>query len=178
MFRRAAALVATLTLSACGFHLAGSQPIGRSLQRVRIEMLAQYQVSEPPIETSLRARLARRGAEVMESSGENVTLITLSELRETREVLSLGADGKALEFLLTTRVRYEVSRNDEVLVPLTEVRVSRDYSFNQEQVLAKEAEEQRLLRFMQQELAELVLLQIEARLGVVPVAAPGAESEP
>lgn len=157
-----------LQLPACGFHLAGTRPMGELLQQVRIDVEARYEVSEPPIETSLRARLVRRGGTVVEKDGENVTLITLSSLDETREVLSLDPDGKALEFLLTTRVRYEVSRNGETLLPLTEVRVNRDYSFDQEQVLAKEAEEERLLRFMQEELAELVLLQIDARLARLP----------
>jgi LPS-assembly lipoprotein len=164
----AVSLLLALQLPACGFHLAGARPMGELLQQVRIDVDARYQVSEPPIETSLRARLVQRGGTVVERDGDDVTLIALSNLDETREVLSLDPEGKALEFLLTTRVRYAVSRNGETLLPFTEVSVSRDYSFDQEQVLAKEAEEERLLRFMQQELAELVLLQIDARLASLP----------
>jgi LPS-assembly lipoprotein len=42
--------------------------------------------------------------------------------------------------------------------------VSRDYFFNAQQVLAKEAEESRLRDYIQNDLAELILLRLEAVL--------------
>lgn len=160
-------LAATLLLAGCGFHLAGTRSLPAALTKVRIDVVQPYAVSEPPVESSLRARLQRRGAEVVESAGQDVTLVRLTDLEETRETLSLGNDGKALEFLLTTTVRYSVTRGEQTLVPQTALQVVRDYSFDQQQVLAKEAEEERLRNFMQEELAELLLLQLDARLGML-----------
>lgn len=162
---RALVALLTLALSACGFHLAGTRPLPEPLRTVYIEVIVPYQVVQPPLETALRAGLQRRGAEVRGSGGPGTTVIRLSELEETREVLSIGRNGKALEFRLVTRVNYQVFRDSQALVEPGSLRMTRDYSFQPEQVLAKEAEEARLREFIQTEMAELMLLRLEAQLG-------------
>lgn len=168
---RALALALTLTIAACGFHLAGNRPLPEALTSVYVDVIAPYRVSEPPLETSLRSSLLRRGGQVRGKAEDAKTIIRLSELNESRRVLSVGADGKALEFQLTTSVRYQVISADKPLLPPDVLSVSRDYSFNAQQVLAKEAEEARLRDFIQNELAELLLLRLEASLSQ-PAAAP------
>lgn len=155
-------------LAGCGFHLAGREPLPPALHKLRIELVAPYAVSEPPLETALRSRLRQRGAQVVESSGDDVAVLQLSQLGETREMLSISADGKALEFLLTTRVSYQLRLGQQVLLAPTELYVTRDYSFDQEQILAKEAEEIRLRQYMQTELADRMLQQLIARLAQQP----------
>lgn len=150
-----------LTLTACGFHAAGTRPLPDALKLVRIDMIAPYQVSEPPVETALRARLVGRGAEVVEKSRDDVTVIRLTNLRESREVLSVGSDGKALEYELILRVNYEVRNGTRVLAPPDQIEVRRDYSFTADQVLPKEQEAARLRAFLEGEMAELLLLRIE-----------------
>ncbi|HVT37221.1 MAG TPA: LPS assembly lipoprotein LptE [Nevskiaceae bacterium] len=100
-------------------------------------------------------------------------MIQLSDLFETRSVLSIGADGKALEYQLTTSVRYLVSSGGKALLAPDVLTASRDYSYNATQVLAKEAEESRLREFIQNELAELLLLRLEAGFAHLPAAADG-----
>lgn len=163
-------------LSACGFHAAGSRPLPESLKLVRIDMIAPYQVSEPAVETSLRARLAGRGAKVVEKTREDVTVIRLTNLRDSREVLSVGADGKALEYELILRVNYEVRNGTQVLVPPDQIEVRRDYSFTADQVLPKEQEAARLREFLEIEMAELLLLRIETAAARAP--SKPAESQP
>jgi LPS-assembly lipoprotein len=160
-----------LLLSACGFHLAGSRPLPEPLTLVYIEVVDPYRVVKPPLETALQARLLRRGAELSPSPGAAKSVLRLSDLAESREVLSVDQFGKAVEFQLTTRVRFELLSDGKVLVPSSPLTVSRDYSFNAQQVLAKEAEEARLQAFIQGELAELLMLRLEALLSR-PVAAP------
>ncbi len=161
---RALLLLLTLVLGACGFHLAGTRPLPAPLQTVYIEVIAPYRVLRPPLETALRASLQRRGAEVRGGSDDQTTVIRLSELAETREVLSIGTDGKALEFRLVTSVRYQVLRAGRPLIEPGDLRLTRDYSFQPEQILAKEAEEARLREFIQAEMADLILLRLEAQL--------------
>lgn len=183
--RSAFALGLALLLVACGFHPAGTRPLPDPLKRVRIDMVQPYRVSEPPVETSLRDRLARRGAKVETKDDDGVTLIRLSELRESREVLSVGPDGKALEYELILRMHYEVRTGQHVWVPRTMIEARRDYSFNAQQVLPKEQEAERLREYLEDELAELLLLRIEAATAqavqvpspttlVPPVSAPPA----
>ena len=157
-------IVATALLGACGFHFAGSRPLPEALHSVYVETVIPYRVSEPPVETALRSQLLRRGAVVATKAADARCIVRLSDLEERRDVLSVGPDGKALEFLLTTRVRYEVIEGDKALLPPDTLSVSRDYFFNAQQVLAKEAEEARLRDYIQGDLAELMMLRLEARL--------------
>ncbi|MFC4251820.1 LPS assembly lipoprotein LptE [Sinimarinibacterium flocculans] len=166
-------------LSACGFHLAGTRPLPEPLQRVYINVIAPYQVVQPPLETALRAILQRRGADVRGETAPGTAVIRLSELEETREVLSVGIDGKALEFRLVTSVQYQVFRDGRMLAGPDSLRLTRDYSFQPEQVLAKEAEEARLRAFIQTEMAELMLLRLESQLGkLAAVSTPAPASAP
>lgn len=169
---RAAVLALALWLGACGFHAAGSRPLPEPLKRVRIEAVAPYAVSEPRVEAALRTRLIHRGAEVVEQSQDAVTVIRLTDLKATREVLSVGPDGKALEYDLILRVTYEVRTGSQVWAPPDRMEVRRDYSFNADQVLPKEQEAERLRDYLEDEMAELLLLRIEAL--VARVAAPAA----
>jgi len=169
-------LLLAAILAGCGFRLVGERDLPQLLEQVHIDLIAPYRVSEPPLETSLRALLARRGAKVSDRRGAGITEIRLSNLSTVRETLSIGIDGKALEFALVTGVDYEVRRDGEVLVAPDHLEVVRDFSFNAQQVLAKEAEEERLRRYIQTEMAELILLRLEARLSAataVPAAPAG-----
>jgi LPS-assembly lipoprotein len=165
-------VAATLLCAACGFHLAGSRPLPEDLKSVYIDVVNPYRVSEPPLEIFLRAILQRRGAQIADSAAQARTVITLSELRETRNVLSIGLDGKALEFQLITRVRYRVTRGGQALLAPDMLEVTHDYSFNAQEVLAKEAEEQRLREYMQNDLAEMLALRLEVELGRTVAAIP------
>jgi leucyl-tRNA synthetase len=151
-------------LTACGFHPAGSRPLPDVLRRVYIDVVVPYRVSEPPLETSLRQRLTRQGATVTKEAASATATIKLTNLKEGRQVLSVGTDGKAIEFLLVTTVDYEVIDGGQVLLTPGSLRVTRDYSFSDEQVLAKEAEEARLREYIQDQLAELLLLKVETQL--------------
>ena len=173
-----AAGAATVLLGACGFHFAGSRPLPEPLQSVYVETVIPYRVTDPPVEAALRMRLARRGAIVTARPEDARTILRLSDIDERREMLSVGPDGKALEFLLTTRVRYELIGRDKVLVPSDTLSVSRDYFFNAQQVLAKEAEEARLRNYIQSDLAELIMLRLEASLNGAPANAPAASPHP
>ncbi|TXH04362.1 MAG: hypothetical protein E6R07_08630 [Nevskiaceae bacterium] len=164
MLRLGLAATLAMALAACGFHVAGSRPLPAALQSVYIDMIAPYRVSEPPVEVSLRSLLQRRGGVVKDAPGQAHAVIRLSELNETRQVLSIGTDGKVLEFQLVTSVRYQVNSGDKLLIPADTLSLSRSYSFNAQQVLAKDAEEARLQEYIQRELAELILLRMEAVL--------------
>ncbi|WP_238388270.1 LPS assembly lipoprotein LptE [Sinimarinibacterium sp. NLF-5-8] len=164
--------VLVVGLSACGFHLAGARALPEPLQRVYIDVIAPYRVAKPPLETALRAILQRRGAQILGHAEPDATVIRLSQIEETRETLSIGMDGKALEFRLITSAHYQAFRGNQQLIAADSIRLTRDYSFQPTQVLAKEAEEARLREFIQSEMAELILLRMDAQLGQHTPAVP------
>lgn len=168
-------------LAGCGLHPVGSRALSPSLQSVHVELIDPYRVATPPVEEALKTRIVRAGGVVKSTAEEATTVLRLSDLLESQEVLSIGTDGRAIEYRLLTRVTFEMRRvvdgKAEVLVAPESQTVSRDYSFSAQQILAKEAEEARLRRYIQDELAERVLLRVEARLAALdPGLAPPAEA--
>lgn len=171
--RRAAVLVVVAAAAGCGFHFAGDRPLPEPLKSVHIEVIDPYHVTEPPLQESLQARIVRRGGVIKGKREDAQSELRLYDLREGREVLSYGTDGKALEYRLISRISYELrDRDGTSLVAPETLAVTRDYSFNAQLILPKEAEEERLRKFIQDELAELVLLRIEAQLRAFTPVAP------
>jgi LPS-assembly lipoprotein len=175
------ALAAAAILSACGFHLAGEgSTLPAPMSSVYIDLIDSYHVTVPPLENALQEKIKARGGLVKSSSDQAKTVLRLSGLSETRETLSIGPDGKAIEYRLVDSVTYELRSGDQLLIAPQAQGISRDYSFSVDEILAKEQEESRLRDYMQNELAELILLRIEAELShpakaagtVTPAAAP------
>jgi len=171
--RLGAALLAGL-LGGCGFHLAGDRPVPPALNSVYIDMVQPYRVGTPPLETALQSKITARGGQVKSHIGDAASVLRLSNLSETREVLSVGPDGKANEYRLVTQVTYELHSGGQALIAPEQQGISRSYSFSLDEILGKEAEEARLRSYMQDELATLILLRIDAALRktVPPVPAP------
>jgi len=173
-------LAATL-LAGCGFHLAGNRPLPPQLQSVYVELIDPYHVTAPPLQTSLQVRLTRAGATLKSSADDAESVLRLSDLAEGREVLSIGPTGQAIEYRLLTRVTYSLrKKNGQVLIDPQSLTVSRDYSFSAQQILPKEVEETRLRGYIQDSLAEQLLLRVESALskGKPELAAPAEPSTP
>ncbi len=173
---RTLCLMVLLLVTACGFRLAGSRPLPDPLSLVYIDVLTPYSVREPPIADALRSRINRRGGLVTGNPSEARATLRLSGLTENRVVLSVGQDGKAVEFRLSASVNYQLIGTRQMLVSPDSISVSRDYSFNAQQILAKEAEEDRLRAFIQEEMAELMMLRLETQLRALEL--PAAPEPP
>ncbi len=165
-------LCAPLLLCACGFQAVGSRALPVQLEKVHVDMVTPYRVAEPQVESHMRSLLAQRGAQVLDRSDADTAVIQLSNLRQTREVRTVGPDGKALEYDLILRVDFIVRWQGIVYVPSQQMEVRRDYSFNPGQLLAKEQEAMRLREYLENEMAELILLKIETLMRKGPPPAP------
>lgn len=168
----------TLVLAGCGFHLAGERQVPPALSLVYIDLVQPYGVGTPPIEVALQSRIAARGGLVKSHIGDAKAVLRLSNLSETRETLSIGANGLANEYRLVTQVTFELHSGERELVPPQPQGVSRTYSFSVDEVLGKEAEEARLRNYMQDELAQLILLRIDAALAKTVPPQPAPEPAP
>jgi LPS-assembly lipoprotein len=89
-------------------------------------------------------------------------------LKEEREkvVVGLNASGQVREFQLRLRVRFRVrNARGEEAVPETELVQHRDMSFNEQAVLAKEAEASLLYRDMQGDIVQQLMRRLAALHG-------------
>ena len=167
-----AALLLGALLSACGFLLRGRAPLPPELGQVFIQVETAYDVLEPPIVAALRRSLRARGALVVRKAREASSALVIQQLANDRRILSVGGDGKAIEYELTTTVRYVLQDAGANRIPPQSLSITRDYLFNSDAVLATEAEERKLREVMQAELAELMLLRLEYTLSAVSSESP------
>lgn len=151
-------------LAGCGFHLAGHQPLPPQLQKVYIQISNPYSVDVPPLQRALSQRLVRSGGSVVGNLSQAHAVLHLSNLTQARETVAIGPDGRALEYRLITSVDYSLEVGGKILLPAETQTVSSDYSFSTRQILAKEEEQSRLQAYIQDELAELILMRINAEL--------------
>ena len=89
-------------------------------------------------------------------------VLEFSEETREKHILSLAATGRVREFQLRYRVAFRVhdGKGGEFL-PTSRVQLTRDVSFNDSDVLAKETEEQLLYRDMQFDMVQQVMRRLE-----------------
>ena len=147
-------LLLCLLLSACGFQLRGTADL-------------PFDTLYMPGATGGIALDLKRNIQ----SGTRTTVVddpkkaqaVLDFTQETREkvVLSLAATGRVREYQLRYRVGFRVhdGKGGEFL-PVSTVQLTRDVSFNDSEVLAKETEELLLYRDMQFDMVQQVMQRI------------------
>jgi LPS-assembly lipoprotein len=153
--RRLAAL-ACLLLAACGFQLRGTA----SLPFETIHVPGATAGIALEIKRSIQAGT---NARVVEDAKSAQAQLQFSEESRRKEILSLTAAGRVNEYRLFYRVRFRVSdaKGGDFVPPVT-IQLFRDMTYDDSQVLAKEAEEQLLFRDMQSDMAQQVLRRIAA----------------
>jgi LPS-assembly lipoprotein len=143
---RALLLLTMLALTACGFHLRGS-----NLKDVQFAFKSLY--LKAPGETAFVADLRRILAAnkvVMTPTADTADLVLEVVSEQTqKQILSLSGAGRVQEYQLFYRINlraYDNQQND--WLPAEEISLSRILPFDDTQVLAKEQEEATLYKDM------------------------------
>lgn len=141
-------------LAGCGFHMRGQTALPPELERISISGLEPYE----QLIISLSRYLRANGVEVVPEGTPEVANLRLSNLRQNREILVVGTDGRVREYRLFTSVTMAMQEKEMGLdLPSEVVVVRRDFLYNPDDVLGK-AEEERVLREeMTRDLARKVL---------------------
>ena len=152
-----AILVLGLVTAACGFQLRGQAKLPFETLYVAIPDMS-------PLGTELKrniiagthTKLAR------DPAGAQAILSVTSEERG-KSILSFDTAGRVREFQLRYVLAFRVhdAKGREYL-PRSEIRITRDISFNDAQVLAKEQEELLLYRDMQSDMVQQILRRLAA----------------
>ncbi|MBI3148697.1 MAG: hypothetical protein HYZ17_09325 [Betaproteobacteria bacterium] len=136
-------LLAVVMASACGFRLRGDASLP-----FRTVFISGGQG------TPLYPELARRlrgdaGARLVEAADQAEAIIEVAMFNFDKQVLTISGGGRVREFLLTLRIVFRVhdGKGGEWLKS-GEISIKRDFSFNDSQALAKEAEERALVQTM------------------------------
>ncbi len=106
---------------------------------------------------------AGTNAQVVDDSKQADAVVEFSQESREKEILSLTAAGRVREFRLRYRVGFRVHDGKGAFyVPPTVLELTRDVTFNDSEVLAKEAEEQLLFRDMQNDMVQQIMRQLAA----------------
>ena len=166
--RRALLLVAGFALVAagCGFRLQGAAaglPAG----------VKSVYVSAPedltPFVIELERGLNGAGAGRAPSAGVADAVIRVLHDRTGRRVLSVSTRNTPQEYEVFYSVEYAIDRAGQEAVPVQRLELTRNFSFDESLLLAKDHEESILREAMARDLADLVL----RRLGSLPPAQTG-----
>ena len=89
------------------------------------------------------------------------TLILVNELRE-KSILSLSGAGRVSEYQLRYRMSYRLIDKGAVeTIPMTEIVLTRDFSFSDTETLSKESEEALLFRDMQNDAVQQLVRRLQ-----------------
>jgi LPS-assembly lipoprotein len=149
----AASLTLTLSLSGCGFQLRGQAALPFSAAFVSAPETSN-------VGNALRRTLSSQ--QKLASSQEGAPIrIKLENEAYRKTILALSGGGKVREFRLEYVIQLSVyNASGTALVESTEILLSNDYSYSDDQVLAKEAEEASLNRSMEQDALRQILRRI------------------
>jgi len=114
---------------------------------------------------------AGTGAKVVDTAASADAVLVFTQEAREKEILSLTSTGRVREFQLRYRVGFRVHDGKGVdYVPPSVIQLTRDVTYNDEQILAKEQEEQLLFRDMQADMVQQIL----RRLSVAKPPKPAA----
>jgi LPS-assembly lipoprotein len=157
------ALAFVLMFSACGFHLRGTAALPFETLYIPNTSGGVALDLKRNIQSGTRTKVVDRpeaAQALMELSGET----------KFRNILSLSGAGRVRELQLVYRVNLRVhdGKGGE-FIPLTTLSITRDLTYNDTDVLAKEAEEAAIYREMQSDLVQQILRRLSAAQPARPV---------
>jgi len=152
---KAAAAALALLLAGCGFQLRGTA-------NVPFESVYVSGASGGVALDLKRSIQAGTRAKVVEDPKQADAIVDFNLATVQKVILSLSA-GRVREYRLVYRVGFRVrdSKGGDY-VPQTSIELSRDISFNDSDVLAKESEEGLLIRDMQSDMVQQIMRRLAA----------------
>ena len=150
------AILVALMLAGCGFRLRGTADVPFEALYVPNADAGIALTLKRYIQAGTRARV------VDDPKQADAILVFSAESRE-KQILSLTGTGAVREFQLRYRIGFRVHDGKGVdYVPQSAIQLTRDITFNDTDVLAKEAEEQLLFRDMQADMVEQIMRRLAA----------------
>lgn len=151
-------LGATLStlLAACGFHPRAELQLPPNLGPVKVQASDPYS----PLADSLARALARAGAPAAAADGKTATLRIAGETF-SEGPLSIDNFSHVREYVISYVVHFEFTgADDSVLVPLQEVKLQRDFTYDDTHALGSAAEQGTIRDEMQRDMAASILRRI------------------
>jgi len=145
-------LLTALLLGACGFHLRGQAEMPFN------SLYLDTFNSKTPFVTELRRSLEARNVKLAPTAEQADVVLKIVFENSDKQILTLSGSGRVTEFRLIYVVSlraYDHKQQD--WIPAEVMALRRDYSYDDTEVLAKEAEESLLYQSMHQEMVQQIM---------------------
>ena len=161
--RTLAAALLALSMAGCGFQLRGTASLPFET------LYIPGATGGVPLDLKRNVQAGTR-TRVVDEAGKAQAQIQITETTYQRNILAMSAAGRVRELQLLYRVGFRVhdGKGGEFLAPTT-VQITRDLSYSDSDVLAKEAEEANIFREMQFDIVQQILRRISAATPPKPV---------
>jgi|RifOxyD3_1024039.scaffolds.fasta_scaffold00373_7 LPS-assembly lipoprotein len=151
-FPKSLMLLLALSLAACGFHLRGEAKMPFNSIFIEAANPNSLLVGE------LRRLMLANKIQLTSKADQADLVLNLSQEFPEKQILTLGGSGRVSEFQLRYRVSlraYDQQQRDWLAAD--ELQLSRDFSYDDTQILAKEAEEAQLYQYMRSDMAQQIM---------------------
>ena len=153
-----AVLPLLLALAGCGFHLQGLSRLPPSFASTYLEAADRY----TDFNRAMLEDLHAAGSRVVgagEEAGATVEILTDDS---GQHVLSVSANNTPTEYEVYYTVKYRVRIGTREVLPPSTLTQTRNYSFDENAILAKEQEQEIIRRALAHDIAALVLRRLAA----------------
>ena len=150
--------VLAFLLGGCGFHLQGRVPLPPALATTRV--IADDDQTD--FVQGLRRALLTSGSKLTEQSERATGVVRIRKDEVTQKILSVSVNNIPREYEVTYTVEFSVEGTSGELLPSQKVSLTRDYSFDETKLLAKENEEAILREGMARDLVAIVMRRLSA----------------
>jgi LPS-assembly lipoprotein len=147
------ALAGLLALPACGFRLAGSDPLPGVLARPYLSLKDPYTDFSREFERQLKSS----GATLQVLRENSTATIDVTKDLVEQRTLSVSANNIPTEYELTYTVTFVVHGVDKQLLAPQTISLAKDYSFEENVLLAKEHEADILRQQMARDLVSIAM---------------------
>lgn len=152
---RFALLICLLSLSACGFHLRGAADVPFKSIYIQGNTLV--------ISKRLERSLKNNDVKILKSAEDAELQLELIGEESEKRIMSLSGRGVVREFELYYRIHYRTRiAGAELWSPAQTIEARRDFSYEDSQLLAKQAEEKQLNENMQKDVLNNLMRRLSA----------------
>ncbi len=152
-------------LSACGFQLRGEARLPSMMAQTWLAVGDESSVFIRELGLLLDANGARRVA----TAGPQAATLQINSQTMWRQPLSVSGQARVREYLLIFEVNWRLlSPDGEVIIEDDHLRLTRDYSFDEQEILAAQREEEFLRDDLSRSMATRLLRRLEALAGQGP----------
>jgi LPS-assembly lipoprotein len=146
------------SLTACGWHLQGRSHLSEAMAVTYVDTEDRY----TDFNRALRESLSTAGAQLATDRRDATAIVRIIKEVSGQRVLTVSARNTPEEYEVFYVVEYSVSNQTGELIEPQRIELTRDYSYDETAVLAKQREQAILREALARDLAALVIRRLGA----------------